>query len=137
MIQRIQSLFLLVVVLCGVCLAVFPFWMGDNGVANHLRNPAKITAMVNYFSVLLALVCVFLFKNRKLQIKLCYGLIVVNLLLVLVLLILTKQVFKDDFEHGRRLWAAYMPVVAIIAAFMASRSIKKDEELVRSADRIR
>jgi peptidoglycan/LPS O-acetylase OafA/YrhL len=137
MIQRAQSLFLVVVILCGVCLSFFPFWIGEDSVSRYLRNLTSITAAVNYLSSLLALVCLFLYKNRKLQIKLCYLLALINILLALVLLVFTKNVFKDDFEHGHRLWASYMPIVAIVAAIAASIFIKKDEELVRSADRIR
>lgn len=137
MIQRVQSLFLVAVILCGVCLSFFPFWMGEDFVTRHLRHPTSITAVVNYLSSLLALVCLFLYKNRKLQIKLCYLLALINILLALVLLVFTKSIFKDDFEHGHRLWASYMPIVATVAAIAASIFIKKDEELVRSADRIR
>ncbi len=137
MIQRVQSLFLIVVILCGVCLYAFPFWVGENSITRHLRNPTSVTAAVNLLSLLLAVVCLFFYKNRKLQIKLSYLIAVINILLALVLLVFTTRVFKDDFENGHRLWPSYLPIIATIAAFMASRYIKKDEELVRSADRIR
>jgi Na+-translocating ferredoxin:NAD+ oxidoreductase RnfA subunit len=137
MIQRIQSLFLVVVILCGVCLYLFPFWIGENSIAKHLRSPTSITAVVNLLSILLAVVCLFFYKNRKLQIKISYLLTVISILLALVLLVFTTRIFKDDFENGHRLWPSYLPLIAAVAAYMASRYIKKDEELVRSADRIR
>jgi hypothetical protein len=37
----------------------------------------------------------------------------------------------------RILWPSYLPIVSMIFAFLAGRAIQKDEELVRSADRIR
>jgi Na+-translocating ferredoxin:NAD+ oxidoreductase RnfA subunit len=137
MIQRIQSLFLVVVFLCGVCLYIYPFWESENSITKHLRSPVSITAVVNYLSMLLAAICLFLYRNRKLQIKICYLLAVINILLALVLLVFTTHVFKDNFENGHRLWASYLPIIAALAAYLASRYIKKDEELVRSADRIR
>ena len=137
MIQRIQSVFLLVVVLCGCCLLLFPFVSYEGYPPLFLRNPVDITPIGNYLSMLTALLCLFIYKNRKLQIKLCYVIMFLNACLFLTILFLTNQLYEHDFEKKIFLFSAYLPLLAIIAAFIASRYIKKDEELVRSADRIR
>ncbi len=137
MIQRIQSVFLLVVLLCGCCLLLFPFVSYEGYPPLFLRNPVDITPIGNYLSMLTALLCLFIYKNRKLQIKLCYVIMFLNACLFLTILFLTNQLYEHDFEKKTFLFSAYLPLLAIIAAFIASRYIKKDEELVRSADRIR
>lgn len=137
MIQRVQSLFLLVVVLCGSCLLLFPFVQYEGYPPLFLRNPLDITPIGNYLSVLTALIALFMYRNRMLQVKLCYLLMVFNACLFLTIVFLTNQLYDHDFEKKTFLVPAFLPLVAIIAAYMASRYIKKDEELVRSADRIR
>ena len=137
MIQRIQSVFLLVVVLCGCCMFVFPFVQYRGYPPLFLRNPMDITPIGNYVAILTALIALCLYKNRKLQIKLCYLIMVFNGCLFLTIFLFTNQLYLHDFEKKTFLFVTYLPLVAIVAAFMASRYIKKDEELVRSADRIR
>ncbi len=137
MIQRIQSIFLLVVIVCGACLLIFPFVNYEGFPPLFLRNPMDITPIGNYLSILTAFLCLFMYKNRKLQIKLCYAIIFFNACLFLTILFLTNQLYDHDFEKKTFLFPSYLPLLAIIAAFIASRYIKKDEELVRSADRIR
>ena len=137
MIQRIQSVFLLIVIVCGACLLLFPFVSYEGYPPLFLRNPVDITPIGNYLSILTAFLCLFMYKNRKLQIKLCHAIVFFNACLFLTILFLTNQLYDHDFEKKTFLFSAYLPLAAIVAAFIASRYIKKDEELVRSADRIR
>lgn len=137
MIQRVQSIFLAIVILCGAGLLVFPFVSYEGYPPLFMRNPTDITPIANYLSILTALLAVFSYSNRKLQIKLCYFIIIFNVTLLLAIFLFTNQLFDHDFEKKSFLFSSYLPFVAIVAAFMASRYIKKDEELVRSADRIR
>jgi peptidoglycan/LPS O-acetylase OafA/YrhL len=137
MIQRIQSLFLAVVVLCGVCLWVFPFVSYEGYPPLFLRNPAYIAPIGNYLSVVVALAALFCYKRRKLQINLCYVIMLINLSLFSTVLCLTNQLYKHDLEKPSFLFPTYLILVSIVAAFWAGIFIKKDEELVRSADRIR
>lgn len=137
MIQRIQSLFIAVIIICGCCLWIFPFVSYEGYPPLLMRKPADILPIANYLSVLLAFVCLFLYKNRKLQIRFCHIIMAVNAILFFVMMFFTNQLFDHDFEKAKFLFSAYLPLVAIVAAYFASRYIKKDEELVRSADRIR
>jgi peptidoglycan/LPS O-acetylase OafA/YrhL len=137
MIQRVQSLLLVVVVLCGVCLLLFPFASYQGYPPLFLRNPVDIAPIGNYLSMLTALVALFSYKRRKLQIKLCYLIMLFNVSLFSTVLCLTNQLYDHDFEKATFLFPTYLILVSIIAAFWAGIFIKKDEELVRSADRIR
>ncbi|HXD91823.1 MAG TPA: DUF4293 domain-containing protein [Bacteroidia bacterium] len=137
MIQRVQSLLLAIVVLCGICLLLFPFVDYPNYPPLFLRNPADIAPIGNYLSMLTALITLFSYKRRKLQIKLCYLIMLFNISLFSTVLCLTNQLYDHDFEKATFLFPTYLILISIIAAFWAGIFIKKDEELVRSADRIR
>jgi len=137
MIQRVQSLLLVVVILCGACLVLFPFVRYEGFPPLFLRNPVDIAPIGNYLSILTALIALFSYKKRKLQIKLCYLIMLFNLSLFSTVLCLTNQLYDHDFEKATFLFPTYLILVSIIAAFWAGIFIKKDEELVRSADRIR
>ncbi|HEX7413242.1 MAG TPA: DUF4293 domain-containing protein [Bacteroidia bacterium] len=137
MIQRIQSLFIALIIICGCCLWIFPFVSYQGYPSLLMRKPADILPIANYLSLLLALVCLFLYKNRKLQVRLCHIVMVVNAVMFFVMILFSNQLFDHDFEKGTFLFSAYLPLVVIVASYLASRYIKKDEELVRSADRIR
>ena len=137
MIQRVQSLLLVIVILCGVFLILFPFVSYEGTAPLFLRNPTNIAPIGNYLSILTALITLFSYKNRKLQIKLCYLIMLLNLSLFSTVLCLTNQLYKHGLEKPTFLFPTYLILVAIVAAFWAGIFIKKDEELVRSADRIR
>jgi len=137
MIQRVQSILLVVVVLCGISSILFPFVSYQGYPPLYLRNPADIAPIGNYLSIITALIALFCYKKRKLQINLCYVIMLFNLCLFSTVLCLTNQLYEHDFEKATFLFPTYLILVSIVAAFWAGIFIKKDEELVRSADRIR
>ena len=145
MIQRIQTLYLLLVVVLGTLLCVFSpvqFLLPEatEYVSLHAMDKWPMAVMTMAVPVL-ALVTIFLFKRRTLQIRLC----AVEMVLLLGVLILyglyywfTIKSFENfTLDHLQFGWAAPMPVVALILTYLASRAIFKDEMLVRSLDRIR
>ena len=84
---------------------------------------------------MLSFINIFLFKNRKLQLRIC----VFNVLLIIALIALTAYflffVLKNPdvtFEI-----ASIFPIIALILILMGRNGIKKDEKLIRSIDRIR
>jgi len=90
----------------------------------------------------MSLVTIFLYKNRKLQITLSK----LNLLLYLGVIFVVFYTGDNALNHIRTLGlegelsyklGAVLPLISVILIFLASRAIKKDEDLVRSADRIR
>lgn len=147
MIQRIQTLLLLDVVIVSVLMLFFPFVSYEN-----LLNTFTLKVMnqpfcgtwyytaeaINALIILIALLTIFLYKNRPLQAKLSNLVALLNLALLAVLLF-TRVVIVENFLGGNKqtLWPSYLPVISMFSAFMAGIFIKKDENLVRSADRIR
>ena len=145
MIQRVQTLFLIGVVLTAILLFFIPFQIATNEVdAIQITvlsiNSASVTPSI-YFPFLLVLIIIGLsiftiikFKNRVLQYKLANVLLLLNSVLLAIF-------FLMRFYNGTGVVsfyiAAFLPVIGITFSFLAAHFIKKDEQLVRSADRIR
>jgi hypothetical protein len=80
----------------------------------------------------IALATIFLFKNRKLQLKLCY----LGIFLTLVLLTLYFLEINNFYSGNIALWAIFY--FAILVSFiLAVQGVRKDEKLIRSMDRFR
>ncbi|WP_348740821.1 DUF4293 domain-containing protein [Tenacibaculum sp. 190524A05c] len=143
MVQRIQSLYLLLVgIIAGGLTFVFNIWSTANAkvfsldlfAANSIME--KIVPILFIISALLAVVTIFMFKNRKLQFVLGRLNILTNLFLlgVLVYLSLTLSGETSVSEKGIGM---FLPVISIVLLVLANKAIKKDEDLVKSVDRLR
>lgn len=117
MIQRKQTLFLL--------LSIFA-----SGALFFYLSETKILGMaINACAALLAFVAIFIYKKRALQVKLCYA-------LMLLQLTITLLVSFSSISSNSEL-ASIIGVVGMMSAYFAAYFIKKDIELLKSADRIR
>ncbi len=144
MIQRIQSLFLVVAATALALLFKYPLAKSDVATAQLFSDRQfniqdhPVMLILSGAGMLLAIVTIFLFKNRTLQIKLSNLVVVLSILLVIVAAALflndTKNMGTVSIEDAL---GAYLPLVAIVFGILAGRFIKKDERLVRSADRLR
>ena len=157
MLQRKQSLFLLLAAICGALTFFFPvetFMRGDKTFIFHTTGlfMADGTPVVDaplsgpFFIVIgfltaVILAAIFLYKNRQRQVAVVRT---VNLLLiaVVVFLFITGNSIRAYLEQGGRVEehfdaSAILPLVMVVLAFLAERGIRKDEALVRSADRLR
>lgn len=135
MIQRIQSIYLLVTAVLGVLLCCFPM-------ASAADFTLKIGCNVTYSGLivimpLLSLVTIFLYKKRILQMRLCSLNIVINALTMVasgLFLYLAHAAGADDLKFY---WPTVIMPINIILLYLAVRAIGKDEALVRSLDRLR
>lgn len=98
-------------------------------------------SVINLLSVLISLVVIFMFKKRQLQIKLSQLNLFVQVILVAAIFFMLDAAasqFQLDTEihlnYGIGILTSILPMVFI---YLAIRSIKKDEALIRAADRIR
>jgi hypothetical protein len=146
MIQRIQSLYLLLAGAAGTATWFFDIWratLSDQSISSFNAQSSYFVFIVFMLIVALAFLCIFLFKNRKLQFRLT----IINLLLSVGAFIL--QYFKvldhaNDLQvkgkiisSSTYLPAAFLPILIIIFLFLAARGIYKDEKLIKSLDRLR
>jgi hypothetical protein len=154
MIQRIQTLYLLIAALLVASLFVVPFaeLTGKDG-AQYLFNISGITvnssngsAILDSTWPVLVLVClsliilvisIFLFKNRITQIRVSY--INISFLFGLKALMYYYTWSGNNLPAGGLHSKIYstLPLIAAILVFIAIRNIRKDENLVKSIDRIR
>ena len=116
MIQRKQSLFLLIAVILGM--VHFQGW---------LLFGIQILASA------IALIAIFMFKQRPLQATLCLAAIIVNFAWYIVLAVLIQQGLQAEALP----LTASLPIIAAIFCLLARRGIIADEKLVRAADRLR
>ena len=116
MIQRKQTLFLLVAVILGM--VFFMAW------------PLFIIQML---ASAVSLYTIFIYKHRPRQAAICLVSIFANLAWYVVLAVLIQQ----GRQPSTLPYTACLPLVAAILCFMARKAILADERLVRAADRLR
>lgn len=154
MIQRIQTLFLLLSAVLIFLVFMFPlsellvnenliyifryrgiYEMADN--AEILMIPSMPLAILFGIVLIINMISIFLFKNRMLQMRLS----IVNIMLMLGSIGLAYFYIHTAFnELGTSVqfsFVATFPLISAILTYMAFRRIKKDEKLVKSLDRIR
>ena len=138
MLQRIQSVWLLLAAVFDAITFRFPFYSGDwikDKFLFVIDLNAKTTIWFTILSVitgLIAFITIFLFNNRKLQLKLCY----LGIFLSAVLLTLYFLETQNFIGGNIAIWVVFY--FAILLCFiMAVRGILKDEKLIKSLDRLR
>ena len=150
MIQRKQSVFLLVAFIVSVvclCMPLGSFEPQAMGVGFKMYNLMVILGSGADYSVcglfgLLVLSCIlsmatiFLYRNRMLQSRMCLCNMFLLVAWYVVFAVMTRNVISAD-TNFHVAFAACLPAIAIILNFMARAAIIKDEKLVRAADRIR
>lgn len=136
MIQRIQTVFLLVVV---VLTAVLPFfaslWTLDNGTIVFAKGEMYIS-IAFYVSAALAFLAILLFRNRKNQFVLNRLNMICNLF-ILGFFVSRSLNLSGETVVSEKGIGMLIPLFSIVFLVLANRFIKKDEDLVKSVDRLR
>ena len=144
MIQRIQSLYLFVCAAISLGLTfVFSLWKNVKEVEYFVMNllvenpmNIKIIPILFIVSGLMSVVSIFLFKNRKNQFVINRLNILINLILLGVL-IYHLLTLSGDTQVSEKGIGVVLPVIVVVLLVMANKAIKKDEDLVKSVDRLR
>ena len=140
MLQRIQTVYLLIAfIVAGVLPFAFPLWYSENGSEYFfVRNLAFVALFGG--SATLSLVSILSFKNRKSQFVMGRLNIILNLILlglfVYRLLNLSGETDPEMVVSEKGI-GMILPIVSIVFLSLANRAIKKDEDLVKSVDRLR
>jgi len=167
MLQRIQSIFLLLALLANLSILFLPVWSFSSGQNSETLNGLLIQATVgaeaeseemtafdhgninkllahsavlglSIVSAILLLVTIFLYNNRKRQKSLAYLCIVLTMMLLLSTVLLTQLgPSLIQAPEGSPSYGFFMPVAGILLTWLAISRIQKDEDLVNSLDRIR
>jgi len=86
---------------------------------------------------LLSFTAIFFYKKRKLQIKLTFILIILDIISIALLTYFTFSIAHNYLADLALTARMFIPVLNLIFSVLAYRGIKKDEDLVRSYDRLR
>ena len=152
MIQRIQTVYLLVVTIILALAMFLPIgqFVALDGITTSVFKPLGISLgdgsthstwglfVLLLLSTLIAFITIFFFRKRMLQVRMT---IFNSLLLLGYYIAVAVFVFmlKDElaFSSFQLRWALCLPAIAIILNYLAFRAIYRDELLVKAADRLR
>lgn len=138
MIQRQQTLWLILAGVCSFLSFQFPFYTGDvfeKGMTIRAELDAGYKlhlVILTGINIILALVTIFLFKERKKQLKFAIAGAIISLLLVVLYFLEVKS-----FQVGSFSLTCLFVFATLIGYLMAARGIWKDEKLVKSLDKLR
>ncbi|PCI11684.1 MAG: hypothetical protein COB73_01495 [Flavobacteriaceae bacterium] len=144
MIQRIQTLYLTIAILVMSILPIYlSIWKNldavDIYVYDLLNSDSwmfKSLPILFGLSVLISLITIFKFKNRQTQFVLGRLNILTNFIM-LVLLVIHLQNLSGEVFISEKGIGSTLPLITIVLLVLANKAIKKDEDLVKSVDRIR
>ena len=138
MIQRQQTLWLLLAAVASFLTFQFPFYTGTM-VEDNVSKQAELEAGSNFFlliltglSLLIGAISIFLFKDRKTQFKLSLAGTFISVIIIILYVVQMKK-----FTQGNLALTSLFAVAIFIGFALASRGIWKDEKLVKSLDKLR
>ena len=165
MLQRIQTIFLLLAIIFNLATLFVPMWelsAGDqiemvNGMAESAasvdngtvsffehQEPFKSVLHISFFTLVVLtslyfLWLIFQYSDRVRQMRFAYAGVGMLMVEILVFVLLSQQPadFLTAVTASKPAFGFAFPIVAFFMVFLAIRGIKKDHELVRSEDRIR
>ncbi|MCX6306525.1 MAG: DUF4293 domain-containing protein [Bacteroidetes bacterium] len=158
MLQRIQTLYLAIVAIACILLFFFPLATFYHEIQGNYKlfiygirsmDPEPKVLFSKFFTIplifmtvasfIFSVSAIFLFKNRPLQARLCAFNMLTNIVLVMVIFffyatkITTMTLIEPDYNYT----GMAMPLVSVLFLIFANQAIRKDEALVKSADRLR
>ncbi|WP_299685376.1 DUF4293 domain-containing protein [uncultured Dokdonia sp.] len=136
MIQRIQSIYL---ALAGIVSIVLPFvlslYADSEGNAVWAKDDLVILGLFA-LSAVLSFVIIFLYKKRQNQFVLGRLTIILNFVLLGVL-VYRSQILSGGTAVLEKGIGFIIPLISIVLLALANKAIKRDEDLVKSVDRLR
>ena len=158
MLQRIQSVYLAVVAIASGLLFFFPLANYYNEIHGNYKffiygikcmDPDQKITFPSFFtspliflavaSIIFSVVTIFLYKNRFLQIRICAFNLITNIVLIMAIFffyathIQTMTMIEPEYNYA----GMVLPLISIVFLILSNRAIRKDQALVKSADRLR
>jgi len=142
MIQRVQTLYLFLAAICALGLPfILNLWKGSAVVyaMDLLNSPEMMLKLIPIFFIIsgvMSVLAIVLYSNRKRQFVLNRLNIMINFFL-LGILIYYLLTLPGDTEVSEKGIGVFLPIVTIVMLVLANKAIQKDENLVKSVDRLR
>jgi hypothetical protein len=150
MIQRIQTLFLIEIIFLSVSLLFVPVqYIVNDGNSipvsfvplrsgEFLSGAGHYSAIIiNFLNIVLSVVIIFMYKKRELQVKLCYLLVIISVILICMIAYCPFVSLPQNISVNDNMFAYLILLVIAVSAYLAAHFVKKDIALLKSADRIR
>jgi len=140
MLQRIQTIWLLLAAACSFVSLKITFYAGnliaEGTTSNGVGSFSQITGMDNPILTtaagVMCLISIFIYKNRKQQIKFCIAAFFIEISLLIFYYFLTKT-----FKEGTLAIGAGIHLLIIIFILLAIAGIRKDNKIIAESDRLR
>lgn len=139
MIQRLQTIWLLIAAVCAILTYDLAFYSGVKLSETNIKQFVELNALADVIIMVLtglvALICLvtmFLFKNRKMQLRLTIVALLASIANLVVYFAETTE-----FTDGNILLTSIFSFIIPFFLVMAARGIYQDEKLVKSMDRLR
>jgi len=135
MFQRIQTVYLaLTLIVSGVLPFVFPLWNEGGKPVYFMQSP--LYSVLFGLGTTLALLSILTFKKRQQQFVINRLNMILNLILLGLFLYRSLSVSGGETSPEKGI-GMFLPIVSIVFLVLANKAIKKDEDLVKSVDRLR
>jgi len=136
MIQRIQSIYLILAAVCAGALPfVFHLWKINGTEVVYFMSNILYTILFG-LSTSLSLLSLLSFKKRQQQFVMNRLNMILNLILLGLFVYRTLSVSGETVVSEKGI-GMFLPILTILLLVLANRAIKKDEDLVKSVDRLR
>lgn len=137
MLQRIQTIYLAIVfVLAGILPFVFPLWKLADGKELYFMSIMAYQILFG-LSTTLALLSILSFKKRQQQFVFNRLNMILNLILLGLFVYRSLNLSGETPAVSEKGIGMFLPIISIVMLVLANKAIKKDEDLVKSVDRLR
>ena len=108
---------------------------GESGLS-FLQNHLLLSAVLILIPVL-SVAALLAFRDRKLQTRITKGLILTDIILIGLIIYSAYSIINNYQAEVIPGYKMFIPVLILILGILALRGIRKDEDLVKSYDRLR
>ena len=137
MLQRIQTLYLIAVfILSGILPFVFPLWKLSDGKDFYFMSNMAYQVLFG-ISMTLSLLSIISFKKRQQQFVFNRLNMILNLILLGLFVYRSLNLSGEALTVSEKGIGMFLPIISIVMLVLANKAIKKDEDLVKSVDRLR
>jgi len=136
MIQRIQTVYLIFSALVmGALFLWFPTILAEDGTVIIDRNEPLVFGLI-FLSIIFAIISILSFKKRQSQFVLNRLNIISNFVLLGVFVYRSLNLSGETLVSEKGI-GVFIPIISIVFLVLANKAIKRDEDLVKSVDRLR
>tara|TARA_B110000003_G_scaffold273772_1_gene312195 strand:- start:124 stop:534 length:411 start_codon:yes stop_codon:yes gene_type:complete len=136
MLQRIQTVYLVISAsIMGALYIWFPSIISEKDLILISKDEPVILGLI-FGSILIAFFSIFSYKKRKSQFVINRLNIILNFFLLGVFVYRSLTLSGETLVSEKGI-GVFLPIISIVFLVMANKAIKKDEDLVKSVDRLR